>query len=295
MKAKITEILPAVKEVLVTLFGKQKDNAMLRDMGIEKGFWAQFGYMVWFTFVMPLKILSFLLNPQWAWIRFVSKNLITPAMEIEAFTGDQSPSEMLGGTYEKYLNHLKNTEKTGVNDKNLKPDMGEVERVSQFAKIRVVLTASIFIGVALSVFEEVKLLLEFFDLVGWLVGAIGFVTGGFFGGGVLIWIVTFILGVLVSYLMIFAIKFVLDSITQVVYTDPKIIRDFIDDSLHYTVTKAVELYGEDIAYEAYELLLDNFVCAHTLKVSSVNDQHYLKIEERKKFLKEITGATTENN
>ncbi len=293
MKAKIGEILPAVKEVFVNLFGKQKDNEMLRDMGIEKGFWSQFGYMVWFTFVMPLKILSFILNPKWGWIRFVSKNLITPMMEIEAFSGDQSPSKMLGGAYEKYLNHLKNTEKTGVNDGNLKPEMQQIERVSQFAKMRVITTSMIFSLVAFAVFDIVKELLETFDLIGLLVGAILAVTSGFLGAGILFWIISGILGVLVSYLVIFGIKFIVDSIRQVVETDPKIIRDFVDDSLHYTITKAVELYGEDIAYEAYELLLDNFVCARTLRVSS-GDQHYLMLVDRKKIA-EISDEITKSN
>ena len=291
-KTGIKEAIKAFWEIISTLFSKQKSNQMFVDLNIVKGVSAGIGYLIYIFFVLPLKILGFILNPTWEWVHFVQRHLVSPIFEIEALTGSESPSRLLGEIYEKNLNYFKTTKDSGVNSSTLKPSISILERIMIFAKVRVITTLSLFGFGAVALYEFfsgiIELLSLLFTLIGGLLG-IGRMHNSFDDGisvigglslgtlaGYAVWIIG---GALIAYMMMFAIRFFLQSMKSIMFADRKMLKDFVDDSLHYTISKSIELYGEEVALKAYDLLLENVVT--NVERYTTNEPHYKKLENKK--------------
>lgn len=292
-KTRFRDGLKAWGGVFKVLLGRQEDNQMLKDLDIKKGIMAGFGYIIWFTFVLPPKILTFLLSPSWAWVHFVQKHLVSPMFELDALTGSESPSRLLGTIYENNLNHFKVKSESGVSASTLKPSIEVLERIMIFAKVRVIITFFIFIIGAMMIHELFDAIVAMIGVVfGFLSVFLGFLgmetdynsyASIFLGMGVgaFLMYATFALGAaLLAYLVVFAIRFFVESVRSIMYADREMMRQFVDDSLHYTIQKSTEIYGEEIALKAYSLLLENVVTNKTRYTA--DESHYKKLENKTK-------------
>jgi len=284
------DLFSAGNEILKTLFGKQKDNKMLSDLGIKKGWKNGIIDTIFVFLIVPFKIVTFVLKPSWTWVNFVQRHIVSPMFEIEALTGSESPSRLLGEIYETYLYHIKGKDTSGVESSELKPHIKILERLMVFAKIRVVSTLLIFILVADFLYEYFELYFEnlgmissFFALIGSWFGyhASGFSNSDFLLGGlsssVVIYygFIIFSIGVL-GYMIMFMFKFFVEAIRSVMYADQRMMKDFVDDTLHYTISKAIDIYGEKMALEAYEKLILNVVVSGDRYTK--DEPHYKKLE-----------------
>ena len=282
----IREIIPAWWEFLKTLFGHQKDNELLRDLNVKKGFWAGLAYFIWMTFVLPARVLTFLFLPRWAYVHFVQKYLVSPIFEADFISGSETPSKLMGDVYQKYLHYFADAEKSGISVSTLKPNSAVLERVMTFARVRSIVTLFIFGMIAQFLYEYVSVL---GDMVGWVVMIFGTLFGSLFGhdsiiagfftglwGARITWALS---AILFSYLGMVFISFFVLGVKAVMYGDKAMVMRFVDDSIHYTVTKSKELYGEDVALKAYELLLENLVLSR--RYESTEEPHYVALEKRK--------------
>jgi len=296
-KTKIGDVFKSFGGVFKALFGKQRENKMLRDLAIEKGFLPGLRYVLYLTFVLPFRLLAWVLTPSWAWVHFVQRHVITPLFEVAFIAGDESPSKILGGIFEKNLNHIQTMELTGVEEKSLKPEISVLERLVMFAKLRVFLTLFIFAGGALLIWGGLH---EFFKDTGFIAGATSFLgfqvhsdpfglsgadaAGGLFGGlitGFIVGYAIILIGAaFIAYLLIFMLRFLVESVKSLMFADREMLIDFIDDTLHYTIAKAVDLYGEDVAFSAYDLVLENVVIDRTRYV--MDEPHYKLLEDLRK-------------
>lgn len=298
-KTNVKDIFSSFVQMLKAIFGKQKDNQMLKDMNIKKGLLPGIRYMLFITFVLPFKVIAWVMTPRWEWVYFVRRHLVSPLFEVEAISGDDSPSNILGELYEKYLNFLDSSEKTGASDVSIKPEISRLERLMIFAKVRVIITLLFFAVFAAEIYTGVEAYIEDFSFLTSIFSGVA-VSGGFKASGgdfiaglvtmrEVYLIMTILLTAFFSYIFIFAIRFVIESFKSVMYADSKMMKEFIDDTLHYTVSKAIELHGEQRAMDAYELLLENTV---------INRERYVKDEylykrlekscEQNKNIQEIT-------
>jgi len=291
-KTSVKDAINAFWGMVTVFFSNQKDNQMFIDLKIVKGVSAGIGYLIYIFFVLPLKLLEFILNPSWAWVYFMQRHMVSPLFEIDALTGSESPSRLLGEIYEKNLNYLKTTSDSGVNSSTLKPSISILERIMIFAKVRVIMTLLLFAFGTVALFE---LFSGIFDMLGLLFGAIsgligigymhssldsGALIGGLSLGSLIGYVFWVIGGALIAYMMMFAVRFFLQSIKSIMFADRKMLKDFVDDTLHYTISKSIELYGEDVALKAYDLLLENVVT--NVERYTTDKPHYLKLEHNNK-------------
>ena len=273
--------------MIKTIFSKQKDNDMLNDLNIRKGFLAGLRYLLYLGFVLPFKMIGWIMTPKWAWVHFVQRHLVSPLFEVDAISGEESPSKIMGTMYEKYINHIKASTDAGMEHNTIKPEISSLERIVIFAKIRVVITMFIFIFGAVSIYEMFNMIIVETGIFSALMGALSYFSvgdmdglGGFVGLGVMGvagYMPIVILGAYIAYIMIFALRFIVESAKSLMYVDRLMLTDFVDDSLHYTITKSIDMYGQDIAIDAYGLLLSNIV---------VEQNRYVKDEPFYKLLKE---------
>jgi len=294
-----TKIRDGVKEwakVWSAFFDKQIENQMFVDLKIKKGFFIGIKYLIFLLFVLPAKILSYMINPQWAWVNFVQRHLVSPIFEIDALTGSESPSRLLGEIYEKNLNFFTNTEDSGVKSSKLKPSISVLERIMIFAKLRKIITLVFFIYFGFFMGEYFYGIL--YQIVNMIVVAITFISAlvglssgleelpdirmfaGYSLAAAIAWSAWIIVGAWVAYWGIFALRFFTESIKSIMYSGQKMMLDFVDDSLYYTISKSIEIYGEDTAIKAYDLLIENVVINQKMH-SSKDEPHYRKIETRK--------------
>ncbi|MDQ7083893.1 MAG: hypothetical protein Q9M36_02740 [Sulfurovum sp.] len=287
-KAKMKDVRKAWGGVFKALFGKQEDNMMLKDLRIKKGILNGLGYALWIGFVLPANVLKFLLTPSWSWIRFIERHVISPVFELDLISGGESPSSILGEIYEKNLNYYKTTADSGVSSQTLKPSISVLERIRIFAKIRVILTLVLFVIGAFAMWEFFD---EVIDTIGLLFGFLatffGFVSmdngfdtdaiiGGLTAGAILANATWIIGGALIAYMLIFAIRFVSEGVRSLASgTDEAMLKNFVEDTMHFTVSKSIELYGEKIALQAYDLVLENVV----LKDNNLRKKPFYKMIE----------------
>jgi len=294
-KTNIKDVFSSFGQMIKAIFSKQKDNQMLNDMKVKKGLLPGLRYMLFITFVLPFKIVAWIMTPRWEWVYFVRRHLVSPLFEVEAISGDDSPSNILGELYEKYLNFLDSSEKTGTSDMSIKPEISRLERLMIFAKLRVIITLLLFAGIAEEIYELTEAIIEDFSFVTSIFGGL-LATGdpmsasggdfimGFITMREIYLVLTILIGALFAYIFIFGLRFMVESFKSVMYADSKMMKEFIDDTLHYTVSKAIELHGEKRAMDAYELLLENTV---------INREQYVKDEYLYKRLEKPSNNDTE--
>ena len=288
-KTGIKDAIKALWEIPVVFFSKQKNNQMFTDLKIVKGVSAGVGYLIYLGFVLPSKIIAFMLNPSWEWVHFTQRHLVSPIFEVEALTGSESPSRLLGEIYEKNLNYFKTTKDSGVKSSTLKPSISILERIMIFAKVRVIITLFYFAMGAVAFYEVFGALIDLIGLLAAVIG--GAITVGGMGGnagigfvgasitGIFSYLLWVLLGTLTAYMLMFAVRFLVQSVKSIMYADRQMLKDFVDDSLHYTITKSIELYGEEVALKAYDLLLENVVI--NIERYTTKEPHYKKLEHKK--------------
>lgn len=291
----VKEAFSAWMDVFKALFGKQKDNEVLRDLGIKKGVKSGFKYMLWFTFIIPAKIFSFLLAPRWEYLQFLERSILTPIFEMEFVSGSRSPSEMTGAVYEKYLNYLSVTQKTGVEDPSLKPETATIERIVAFAKFRTILSMLIVAMGAMLMYDAMDILTDLIsEILGLIVGIFLYLSIDLIGLGLSVWfaakIITYFL---IAYLIMFFVAFMVEAFRNVAFTRREMVLNFIDDSVNYTVAKSIENFGEDVAYQAYELLIENLVIKRDVKRYDVYSYEALIEWKDRKLLKETAFREAE--
>ena len=259
------DAISAIFVAFAALFGKQRNNEMLRDLDIKKGFIPGLRYSLFLAVVLPLRLLAYMLTPSWTWVRFLERQIISPLLEFATISGDSAPSVLLGNVYERYLHALSANEKNGTEKPVIKPEISSIDRVLIYTKIRVLITlgifamAAFFLGRGISGLGDViSLMLGFLTMLFSPWTDTGHIIISVLNGAIVYWGLVVVVGAFLAYLFIFAIRFFLEMFTQLVYTDRKIMQEFIDDTLHYTISKSIEIYGEDMAMAAYELLMENY-------------------------------------
>lgn len=272
----------AIFAAMRALFGKQKENEMLKDLQVQKGFFSGVRYAIFIAFVLPFRLLAFVLSPSWIWVRFIERQILTPIIEFVSINGKGSPSVILGNVYEQYLHALTANKTNGVDKPVIKPEISSIDRILIYAKFRVLATLFLFVFVAWYLGTT---LFDLGDMISFITATIstlfspwndaGRAAIAFVRGAVMYWGLILITGAFISYLFIFAIRFVLEMFTQLIYTDRKIMQDFIDDTIHYSVLKSMEIYGEETAMAAYELLMENYIMQGSRYQK--NDPHYAKL------------------
>ncbi len=292
-KTGITDAFRAFGGMFKALFSKQKDNEMLNDLNIKKGFLPGLRYLLYLGFVLPFKIVGWVLTPRWAWVHFVQRHLISPMFEVDAISGEESPSKLLGTIYEKNINHFKSIRDANVEHSSLKPELSSLERIVIFAKIRVVMTLLVFAAAAEAVYELFDALIIQTGLLAALLGGFGFFAGsGGFGGTsdsvgaiatmlIFNYLPIFILSAYIAYILIFALRFVVEGAKSLMYADSQMLKDFVDDTLHYTIAKTMDLYEKEypgLALQAYDLVLENVVIE---RERYIKDEPFYKRLEKK--------------
>jgi len=289
-QTKITDVPKAMFSFFKAFFGKQKDNQMLKDLNIKKGLIPGLSYLLYLSFVLPFKILAWILTPKWEWVFFVKRHIVSPMFEVDAISGEDSPSNILGELYEKYLNALKSSENTGI-DSHITPEISRLERLIIFAKLREIITLLFFAEIFFELYDNFDVIVEVSSMIlGIFTSMFAFVpslnldraVAGLFTLGITKYIVGIIGGALISYLMIVGIRFVVETIKHIMYADRNMMLDFVDDTLHYTVSKAIETHGKDTAYQAYELLIENVVLNKQLY--SKKNFHYKELPNSAKLI-----------
>lgn len=276
------DAIASIFAAFAALFGKQRNNEMLRDLRIKKGFFPGLRYSLFLAIVLPFRLLAFVLTPSWTWVRFVERQIISPLLEFATISGDSSPSVLLGNVYERYLHTLSANEKNGIEKPVVKPEISSIDRVLIYAKLRVLLALCVFAMVAILLGDGISGL---GDAISFLLGFLttlfspwtdtGHLIISVLSGATVYWVLVAVMGAFVSYLFIFAIRFVLEMFTQLIYTDRKIMQEFIDDTLHYTILKSMEIYGEDMAMAAYEFLMENYTMQGSRYQKA--DPHYTRL------------------
>ncbi len=296
-KTGILDIFRSWGQVLGTIFSKQEDNDMLDDLAVKKGIKNGFRYFLFFMFVLPARVLAFVLDPKWSWVRFVQKYLVTPFFEIEAIGGEYSPSKILSENYERILNHIVTKNRTGITIETLKPEMVYLERVIIFSKLRMMVTMFVFLFASFYVFSffygYVAAIADVTQVGSLFVGGSMYASdiGNLFdvlGGSVLVRVVIIVLAVsLMMYMIAFAYRFFVEGWKALFTTKGDMIKDFIDDTIYYTIDKSIELYGEDTAYTAYDILLENFVLQGSIdtkpQATTMKPQYIKMIEYRNRI------------
>jgi len=294
-ETKIGDVFASLWCVFMAVFGKQRDNEMLRDLAIEKGLSSGLRYLLYLSFVLPFRLLTWVLTPRWAWVHFVQRHVVSPLFEVAFIAGDESPSKILGGIFETNLNHIHSAGITGVKKSTLKPVISPIERLIMFAKLRIFLTLAIF---ALGAGLIWGLLYDIAAGTGLIAAVVSFFSFGAtvdpwsgasaaqnlfaaIGGGAIIgYAILFVLLGYISYILIFLLRFLVESIKSLMFADREMLIDFIDDTLHYTIAKTIELYGEDVAIDAYDLVLENVVISR--QRYTMDEPHYKILEDLRK-------------
>ena len=256
----LVSFLKEIKNTFILFFGKQEDNEFLRDLGIKKGIWSGIKYSFWLFFILPLKIINFIIRPDWKVIDFVERNMITPVMEMSFVSGEKSPSLILGETYEKYLNFLISTEKVQASSM-IKPQTDSIEKVVNYAKIRSLITIGLF-SVLMFVFTEA--VIEFADFIGSL-GWLGVFSSylSISADSMIFAIIMFSFKAAIyaffAYLYMSILSLIIEGVKNLIYARRELVIRFIDDTMSYAVQKSIENFGEDKALKAYDLLISNYV------------------------------------
>lgn len=297
-RSTIIDIFKAWGGVFKALLGKQKDNEVLNDLGVKKGVGTGFKYMLWLTFVLPPKLLIFVLTPRWEYLRFLERSILTPILEMDFISGEKSPSEMLGKTYEKYVNFLSTTQKTGVESAELKPETSDIERIIAFAKMRAVTSMVLVAAGAAELYDIADELTDLLaGLISTVVSTAAFAATGFFGAGVsALFVAKIVTYFLIAYLLMVFVAFIVEGFRNVAYTRREMVLNFVDDTLNYTVHKSIENFGEDTAMQAYDLLVENYVSETPVKAYvDYNYDRLLNWKERKGLIKPAEAEISFDN
>lgn len=245
-----------------TLFSNEQTDLM-KDLEIKRNFTATFGYVFW-LFVLPFKVLTFLLSPTRQLIIGVEKLTLPIIQLFYAWSGKDNPFAVINATFERYVLHVHSKSNAPI-----KAELSQVDSMVSVFRLKNIITAVIvcliFLFSAIFVGELVMIAAKYLSF-GAIASALGFMSLSkeLFPIMVilsLILVVGFIFFFTVKtlYLLVMAVKFVPHIFQGLTKIDQEEYTRFLNDVTYVTACKASQLYGADVSRAGLAMIRENFL------------------------------------
>jgi len=260
----------AIMELIKAIFSRKQTDIMA-ELGVKKGFFIGIGYLFYLFVTVPLRVIAYLLNPDRKLFNAVDRAVMPFMLFFVYGSGREHPIRLIFENYEKYINHLVD----GTNA-DIKADISGVEAVISAYKIRKVLTLIVF---SFLMYLGLDLLFGLFSGLTDTVASAGSLGAGIYdlanldageetalsavlGMGAM-WIVAIIVGFVLlayfAYVLMLILNFYVASFKVVVSdVDNAELESFMYELLQNSMKKAQEIYGLEIAKQAYSAILENY-------------------------------------